>query len=213
MGILLERCRSGLLPLIHLVRVAIGELSVAVEAAHPEVDVSIRLVGVTALDQGLDQGDDLRDGLRGERLGVGTAEAEGVRVGDVRTGHLLRVLGRGLTRFPGRVVDLVVDVGDVDDELRLETLVLEEAAQKREDDERPGVADVDAPVDGRTAGVDTDLTRLAGLESADLAAQRVLDAHVRHVADAIDAQKHAYSASKGSREDRWDGNNRSGAID
>ena len=74
--VLLERCRPGLLALVHLVRVAVGELAVAVEAAHPEVDVAAALVGVAALDQGLDQGDDLRDRLRGERLGVGTAEAE-----------------------------------------------------------------------------------------------------------------------------------------
>ena len=63
----------------------------------------------------------------------------------------------GTPRLARGVVDLVVDVGDVDHQLRLVALVLEEAAQEHEDDERARVADVDPPVDGRPAGVDPDL--------------------------------------------------------
>src|SRR5438105_8060539 len=51
--ILLQRLVALLLALVHLVLVAIRQLSVALEAAHPEVDVATRLVGVIGLDQRL----------------------------------------------------------------------------------------------------------------------------------------------------------------
>ena len=54
----------------------------------------------------------------------------------------------------------------------------QEAGEQREDDEGPGVADVDAAVDGRPAGVDADLA--AGVERGQLAAQRVLDPNLAH---------------------------------
>ena len=61
----------------------------------------------------------------------------------------------------------------------------EEAAQQREDHEGAGVPDVDAPVHGRAARIDPDLSTSAGLELARLAAERVLNANARHGADAI----------------------------
>ncbi len=63
---------------------------------------------------------------------------------------------RGLPGLARRLVDLVVDVGDVDDQLDLVALVLEEALQEHEDDVRPRVADVDARVRRRAARVDPD---------------------------------------------------------
>ena len=87
--VLLERSGPRLLALIHLVGVPVGELAVAVEAPHPEVDVAVRLVGVPLLDQRLDQGDDLGDRLRRQRLGVRAAQPEGVGVGDVGGCHLV----------------------------------------------------------------------------------------------------------------------------
>jgi hypothetical protein len=53
--------------------------------------------------------------------------------------------------------------------------MLEEALEDREDNERPGVADMDAVVDRRPARVDRDLAGLAGLERQDLARPRVVD--------------------------------------
>src|SRR6185295_3302928 len=73
------------------------------------------------------------------------------------------------------VVDLVVHVGDVHDESHLEPLVLEEALEQGEDHERARVPDVDAPIHSRAAGVDADPARLARLERANLARQRVVD--------------------------------------
>ena len=61
----------------------------------------------------------------------------------------------------------------------LEPLVLQEALEQGEDDERPRVADVDAAVDRRPAGVDADLAGIARLELAGLAAEGVLDANAR----------------------------------
>ena len=121
--VLLQRLGARLLALVHLVGVAVRELAVAVEAADAEVDVAARLIGVPGLDQRLDQGDDLRDRLRGQRLGVGAAEPEPVGVLDVGGGHLGRELDPRAAGLARGVVDLVVDVGDVDDELRLVALV------------------------------------------------------------------------------------------
>ena len=87
---LLELGRARLLALVHLVGIAVGELAVAVEAADAEVDVAARLVGVAALDQRLDQRDDLGDRLGRERLGVGPAEPEPVGVLDVERGSSRR---------------------------------------------------------------------------------------------------------------------------
>ena len=135
---------SHALALVHLVDVAVRELAVLRQRAHAEVDVALDRVRVPALDQVADQRDDLLDHQRRLRLVVGAAEPEPLRVGDVVRGHLRRELVRRPSGGPRRVVDLVVDVGDVGDERRLVALVREEAGQQAEDDERARVADVDA---------------------------------------------------------------------
>ena len=77
--------------------------------------------------------------------------------------------GRGL-------VDLVVDVGDVVHEPYLVAPLAQPPRQPREDDERPGVADVGPLVDGRTADVHPDrLGRRRELDER--ARQRVLQTH------------------------------------
>ena len=77
--VLLQGLGARLLALVHLVGIAIRELAVAGEAAHAEVDVAARLVGVPALDQRLDQGDDLGDRVRGQGLVVRGGRARGGR--------------------------------------------------------------------------------------------------------------------------------------
>ena len=108
------------------------------------------------------------------------------RVGvlDVRRGQLARELLARHAALAGGVVDLVVHVGDVDHELRVVALVLEKALQEREDDVRPRVADVDAAVDRRAAGVDADPPAVARLDGDDLAAERVVDAQLAHAREA-----------------------------
>src|SRR6185312_12339529 len=142
------------LALIHVVDAAVRETAVAPIGADAEVDVAIGRVGVAAVDQRSDVLDDRPDRLRGLRLVVGAAEAERAGVRDVRVAHLRRQPLAPDALRSRHVVDLVVDVGDVDRQLDPVALVAQEAGEQAEDDERPGVADVDAAVDGRPAGVD-----------------------------------------------------------
>jgi hypothetical protein len=171
------------LALVHLVHVAVRERAVLGQGAHAEVHVAVRGVGVAALHQRADQVDDLRQELRGERLVVGAAEAEPPGVGDVVRGHLARQLLRAAPRGPRRVVDLVVDVGDVRDERDRVALVLEKALELREDHERPRVAHVHARVDRRAAGVDADAAGVARLERLHLAGARVVERDRPHAGD------------------------------
>jgi hypothetical protein len=99
---------------------------------------------------------------------------------DVVDRHLARQLGRGPARGARRVVDLVVDVGDVRHQGRLQPFVLQEALELGEDDERARVADVHARVDRRPAGVDADLAGLARRQRPHLAALGVVEADFAH---------------------------------
>ncbi len=172
---------SHVLALVHVVRAAVREAAVAVVGAHAEVHVAVGRVGVAAVDQRGDVLDDRPDRLRGERLVVGAAEAERVGVGAIQRGHLGGQLGaRAALRARG-VVDLVVDVGHVDDERRLRS---PRATRKRlsrlNTHERPRVADVDAAVDGRSARVDADAIGVGGRQRQQLAAARVVQAYLAH---------------------------------
>ena len=60
------------------------------------------------------------------------------------------------------------------------SLVHEEALEQREHDERPCVADVYAPVHGRSAGVDPDLPGLARAQRQHLAGERVVKRDLAH---------------------------------
>ena len=67
---------------LQLVRPLAGERAVRLTRPHREVDVAAGLVGLAAVDQLLDQRDDLGDRLGGPRLTVGTADAEPIGVGE-----------------------------------------------------------------------------------------------------------------------------------
>jgi hypothetical protein len=183
-GILLARQLRPLptvvLALVHVLQTAVGKASVAGVRAHAEVDVAARLVGVATLDQGADVLDDRPDRLRREGLVVGSAEAQRVGVGDVALGHLGGELGARASLRARCVVDLVVDVGHVDDQLDLVALVRKEPAQQAEDDERAGVADVDAAVDRGAARVDPDPPGIARSQRLQLAAAGVVEQDLPH---------------------------------
>ena len=160
--------------LIHLAHPLVGDLPVWRIGRDREIDVPVHRVGVSARNQVLDQPDDWPDGRAGERLVVRSAQAQGVRVGDVRISHLARQLfarDAGETR---RVVDLVVDVGDVRDERDLVAFVFEEPLEQRENHVRPRVPDMDAAVHGRAAHVNPHLSVSAGDELAELSSPRVV---------------------------------------
>jgi hypothetical protein len=111
---------------------------------------------------------------------VGASQLEPVRVGDVVGGHLAReLLGAHSGGTRGRV-DLVVDVGDVDDQRHRISLVLEEALELLGNDVGTGVADVDAGVDRRAARVDADPAGVARLERRELARAGVVQAYPAH---------------------------------
>ena len=168
--ILLRRVR---LLLGDLIGPLTGQRAVGLEPSDAEVHVAVRRVRMTARQQLLDQHDDLRHRLRGERKRVGHPETEALGVLEVPGGRLEgsrgTPAGRGL-------VDLVVDVGDVVHEPYRMALLAQPPRQPREDDERPGVADVGPLVDRRTADVDPDrLGRRRKLDER--ARQRVLQTH------------------------------------
>ena len=127
-----------------------------------------------SLDQGFDQGDDFGDRLRGQWLVVGAAQPEAVGVLEVGVGHLAGESIRGRSGLSRRREDLVIDVGDVDDQPSLVAESLEQAPQQEEDHIWPRVADVDARVHGRPAGVDADAALLARLQGAQLTGERSL---------------------------------------
>ena len=149
---------SGLLR-HHLLEARTREPTVLGESRHTEIHVAFRFVGEPAGDQLLGEGDDLPDGLGGERLDVGTAEAQAVRVLDVPAGGPAGELGTADAEGPRGIVDLVVDVGDVLGELHGVPAVLEPALEPHRQHEGAGIADVNALVHRRPAEVHADRAR------------------------------------------------------
>ena len=168
----------GVLCRLHVVDLLVGQLAVRRPGPHVEVDVAGAVgggVGVTALDQRLDQLDHLGDVAGGRRL-VG-------RRGDVErgVGVVQLALHRGGEVVPGPALccglgqDLVVDVGDVADEGDLETEVAQPALQDVEGDARAHVPDVRLRLHGQAAQVETGLPLLEGDEVADFARRGVVE--------------------------------------
>ena len=86
-------------------------------------------------------------------------------------------LGGALRACPGSgLVDLVVDVGDVVDELHRVAVGAEPAGHPREHDERTRVADVRTLIDGRPADVHPDLGRRCG-KLDEVTRKRVVEPH------------------------------------
>jgi hypothetical protein len=168
------------LALLHLVGTALAQRPVLRIGPHAEVDVPVDGVGGAPLDELGDQVDDRADRLRRERLGIGPAQAQAIGVGHVVRGHLRGERRGGDAGGACRVVDLVVDVRDVDHEARLVPLAGQEPPELAEDHEGPRVADVDARVDGRPAGVDANSAAVAGLEGLDGARAGVVESNVAH---------------------------------
>ena len=82
-----------------------------------------------------------------------------------------------LSPFVARLVDdLVVDVGDVADvdDVLLAVEMAQQAEQHVEDDERAGIADMDALIDRRAADIDAHTVRVDRLEELLVARQGVV---------------------------------------
>src|SRR5215204_2081226 len=111
--ILFARVRLLLRDLIGLLS---AQPSVVGEARDTKVDIPVGDVGGVALEQLLDQVDLVGNRVSRSRLDVGHPDAEPLDVLEVPARRIARELR---ARTGSRVVDLVVDVGDVDDELRV----------------------------------------------------------------------------------------------
>ena len=159
----------GLLLVLDLVEPLPGEAAVLLEARDAEVDVALDLVGVAALDQLVDEANDLVHRLGHLGPVVDVVEPEAARVLEVPLGRLPGALGARARR---RLVDLVVHVGDVVDERHLVAALAQPALVPAAEHERPRVADVRAGVDGRAADVHPD--RAGRLGQVDEPAQSVL---------------------------------------
>src|SRR6185369_17423494 len=77
----------------HLVGPLTGQRTVGLEPSDAEVHVAVRRVRVAARQQLLDQHDDLRHRLRGERKRIGHPETEALRVLEVPGSRLEGSLG------------------------------------------------------------------------------------------------------------------------
>ena len=168
--VLLERIR---LLLLDCARPLARQSTVLGVPPDPEVDVALDGVREAALDERLDERDDLRNevGRARERVGHPEAEVTGVLEVPVR-----RVQGELGARAGGGVVDPVVDVGDVVDERRVVAAGPEPRPQPHPEHERARVADVCARVDGRPAEVHADRGRRRR-EGVDPARERVVELH------------------------------------
>ena len=159
----------------HLVDVATGQRAVISVATHAEVNIAFDLIRMAAVDELLDELDHLGDLLGGARSHIGVLHVHGVHV--VKEG--LRIFCGNLSCasafFVGLLDDLVINVGDVGDELHVEAAPGEVAADDVEADKRTGVADMDVVVHGGTAHVHADLPVLERLERHLLAKFGVVD--------------------------------------
>ena len=164
-----------------------GELAVAGEALHREVDGPADLVGQIAREEPLDHGDHLRHVFGGAREVGRRQDAEAalvlvkgglVELGDLLGGLSLRE-GRGDDFVLTAVDDVLTHVPHVGDVLHRRDAVSEEGQRTSQPvGEQVGaqVPEVHRPVHRRTARVHPDLARPLGGQRDDPALERVVNA-------------------------------------
>ena len=149
--------RVGVAGGLHVVDALAGQLAVRRPAAHVEVDVAAAVlggVGVAARDELLDELDDLGDVAGGARL---VGRRQHVDRGERGVELALHRRGEGVpvhALLGGLGEDLVVDVGDVADEVDLVAGDGEPAAEHVEVDRGAHVPDVRLRLHGQPAHVD-----------------------------------------------------------
>src|SRR5687767_1510442 len=160
-----------------LVHVPPGELAVAGIAAHVEVDVAARGVGVTLVDEPAGQVDDLGDVPRRARIVGRRPEIQHLGIMEECFDVPLRDL---LVRDPLLVRpgdDAVVDVGEVGDVGDDDPLRLEVSPDRVGGNGVPHVSDVRLVLDGHAADVHPRTSRGDGLEGDLRPAPHVVDAN------------------------------------
>ena len=135
----------------------------------------VRGVGHAAIDQPLDERDDVGDVGRHKRLHVRRQHAEAGHVAVVLLGEAGRQIERRLADLVGTRDDLVVHVGDVADEVDLVAEPGQAAPDDVEADGRVGMADMRRVVRRRPAEIDRYRAGLERLERQLLLAEGVVE--------------------------------------
>ncbi len=148
-----SRCHAR--PGLKLLDVATGELAVALEGAHPEIDVPrARGVGLAQLHERTDQGDHLRNVFRGLGFDVRPQDLQPVHV-LIKGVDVARSQGlAGHAVLPGPDDDFIVDVGEVAGKGHGVALVAQESDQDVKDHGRAGMAYVAQIVGGDAADIE-----------------------------------------------------------
>ncbi len=157
-----------------------AELAVRREAGHRVVDVAKHFVGLAVGDQLRRHVDDLGDVGRDPRLDIRGQDAEQPHLAVVLVGEPARARERILAGLGGGLDDLVVDVGDVADELHLVAEQHQRAPDHVEARRRVRMPDVGGRVGRGPAQVHADLAGLDRRERDLLAAERIVDAELGH---------------------------------
>jgi len=173
------------LPLVHfdtgargqLLHLAAGELAVAGEPGGVHVDVTVDAVGQALLLEGLDDPDDVVDVLGGPGEMVDGLDPQGLEALPVVGFDVAGQLPDGPAFLVGPVDELVVDVGDVQDEGDTVAFVLQVALDGVEDHRSDQVTDVAVHVDRRPADIHPHLPRGDRFEGLLPAGQRVIHTH------------------------------------
>ncbi len=158
----------------HLAHRAARELAVVGVAGDAKVDIASGGVGVSAVDQALDEGDDRGDCLGDARVLGGGLHVERLELAQELVGELRGELKRVAAELFGAGDHLVVDIGEVHDVVYGETAMLQVAADHIEDNRRHGVAYVGVVVGGNAADVHTHKAGLKRLEGLGLTAEAVV---------------------------------------
>ena len=103
----------------HFVDIATGKLTIAFVRTNREVHVALHLVGMATFDKLFDQRDHLADFLGGTRANIRVHYASSTHIVDECLSVFRSNLRSATTLFVCLLDDLVVNVGDVLDELHL----------------------------------------------------------------------------------------------
>lgn len=163
----------------HFFETAAAQLAVIFVFGAAEVDIAVERVGVTLFDQFADHVEHIANMVSGVREVIDGVDAHELQIIEIVVGHLF---GEGFdchALFVGFVDELVVDIGNVDDEGDVIAGVGQVAFDGVEDDGADHVADVSGLIDSGTAEVHFDPAGLNGLKSFLLPRKSAVDAE-RH---------------------------------
>ena len=159
----------------HVVQRALRQLAVIGHGLHCKQHVPFRRVGVALLDQPFDHGDHFRQVLGG----IGND----IRLEIVERGHILGIgLGKArrqdadlLAVIPRGLHDLVVDIGDIARIDHVAEVFLQQAIERIEHDDRAGVADMHAVIDGGPTDVHAHAVVHQGFKNFFLSGESVVE--------------------------------------